>query len=240
LGDKERAEARALPYYLLRQDNFFTIYVPIIDERGDLTQVLGISHDITAIRNTEAKLRLALEEKRKQNRILNTLVEEMKSNYDEIEQLLYMISHDLMTPLITISGFLEFLKKDVEKCNRIRVEIDLGLIGDAVSRMHSLLAKSLEIFSPGMLSSPREIVPFEEILNDTREHFKNICDSASSELLITADEGFPPVYAHKRRIVDISDKHDRQLYQLFWMASGIVFCRGGPLSTGACGLAKGR
>ena len=182
---------------------FFTIYVPIIDDKGNLAQVLGISHDITAIRNTESRLRLALEENRKQNRVLNSVVEEMKSNYDEIEQLLYMISHDLMTPLITISGFLELLRKDVEKCNRIRVEIDLGLIGDAVSRMHALLAKSLEISSLGMLSSPRDRIPFEGILDEAKEHFKNICDPESNDLLITSDEGFPPVYAHKRRMVDI-------------------------------------
>lgn len=182
---------------------FFTIYVPVIDHRGDLTQLLGISHDITTLRDTEARLRLYLEENRKQNRILKAMVEEMKSNYNEIEQLLYMISHDLMTPLITISGFLDLLKKDVEKCNRIRVEIDLGLIGDAVSRMHALLAKSLEISSLGMLSSPRDRIPFEGILADTRDHFKSICDPEAKDFVITADEAFPPVYAHKRRMVDI-------------------------------------
>ena len=175
-------------------------YVPIFTDQGHIWQILGINYDITEITEAKRKLERTLKENKKQNRLLKTVVEELSGNYKEIERLLYRISHDLITPLITIEGFLGFLKKDVEKCNRIRIEIDLGLIGDAISRMQKLLGDALELSSLGMLAKPAERIPFQEILNDTREHFKNM--STSNHVVITEDENFPPVYINRERMVD--------------------------------------
>ncbi|HNX10279.1 MAG TPA: PAS domain S-box protein [Methanothrix sp.] len=180
---------------------FHTIYVPILNDKGRVSQILGISHDLTKIREAESLLERTLEENEKQNRLLKTVIQEMKGNYDEIERLLFAISHDLMTPLITIQGFLELLKKDVEKCNRIRIEIDLGLIGDAVSRMQTLLGRALELSSLGTLSSSTERLPFQEIIDAAREHFKRI--NSASHLKITEDENFPAVCFNRTRMQDI-------------------------------------
>jgi PAS domain S-box-containing protein len=180
---------------------FYTIYVPILDDKGDVTQILGISHDLTKIREAETTLERALEENETQNRLLKTVIQEMKGNYEEIERLLFAISNDLMTPLITIQGFLVLLKKDVEKCNRIRIEIDLGLIGDAVSRMQTLLGRALELSSLGTLSSSSERLPFQEIVDAARQHFRMI--SSASHLEITEDENFPAVYFNRARMQDI-------------------------------------
>jgi signal transduction histidine kinase len=67
----------------------------------------------------------------------------LKERYDEIEQLVYAISHDLILPLVTIKGFLGYLKKDIASGGRQRIEIDLGLVGDAVERMEALLVRAL-------------------------------------------------------------------------------------------------
>jgi|GEM_PF-2019543 len=184
------------------QMTFFTIYVPITDQSGRVTQILGISHDITRIRETEGRLRCSLEDNRKQNRILKNVVEEMKRNYDEVERLLYTISHDLITPLVTIQGFLGLLKKDVEECNRIRIEIDLGLIYDSVNRMRDHLVGALELSRLGMLSGSREKLSFRDIIAEAQEYFGNRCGS-TEDLLITWDEDFPPLYASRTRMVDV-------------------------------------
>lgn len=181
---------------------FITTYVPILGKTGDVTEVLGISFDITEMNETKRRLECALVDNRKQNRILQNIVEEMSRNYDEIERLLYTISHDLMTPLVTIQGFLGLLKKDVEKCNRVRIEIDLGLINDAVSRMRGHLVNALELSSLGMLSGSKERLPFEDIIAEAQEHFKNRCGS-TEDLLITWGEDFPPLYASRTRMVDV-------------------------------------
>jgi PAS domain S-box-containing protein len=167
-------------------------YVPIFTDKGEICRILGINYDITEIKEAKRKLELTLKENRKQNRLLKAAFEELGGNYKEVEQLLYKISHGLITPLVTIEGFLDLLKKDVEKCNRIRIEIDLGLIGDAVSRMQMLLGEALELSSLGMLPRPAESIPFKEIIDEAREHFKKT--STSNHLAITEDGKFPPVY----------------------------------------------
>jgi response regulator RpfG family c-di-GMP phosphodiesterase len=81
-----------------------------------------------------------------QNNLEKKVVErtiELKERYDEIEQLVYAISHDLILPLVTIKGFLGYLKKDIASGGRQRIEIDLGLVGDAVERMEALLVRAL-------------------------------------------------------------------------------------------------
>jgi light-regulated signal transduction histidine kinase (bacteriophytochrome) len=176
-------------------------YVPIFNDRGYICRILGINYDITEITEAKSKLELALKENREQNRLLKAAFEELSGNYKEIDKLLYKISHGLITPLVTIEGFLGLLKKDVEKCNRIRIEIDLGLIGDAISRMRMLLSEALELSSLGMLPGPSESIPFKEIINEAREHFKNT--STSNHLVITEDEKFPPVYFNRTRMVDV-------------------------------------
>lgn len=179
----------------------FTIYVPLLNEKGNVIQILGISHDITKMKDEERRLKSTLDENKKQTRLLKTVFEELSGNYKEIEQLLYKISHDLITPLVTIEGFLDLLKKDVEKCNRIRIEIDLGLIDDAVSRMQKLVGDALELSSLGMSTKPAERIHFEEILNDAREHFKNT--GTANHLVITEDENFPLVYINRKKMVDV-------------------------------------
>lgn len=79
-----------------------------------------------------------------------------------------------------------------------------------------------------MLSNPKEIVPFEEILSDAREHFKSFCDPASNGLLITADEGFPPVYAHRRRMVEILISMIDSCIRYSGWGSGLFYSEGSP------------
>jgi light-regulated signal transduction histidine kinase (bacteriophytochrome) len=105
-----------------------------------------------------------------------------------------------MTPLITIDGFLGLLKKDVEMGNRTRIEIDLGLISDAVLRMQKLLGESLEQSSLGRLIELGEAIPFGEIVEDALIHFSKNAESGNVE--ITADKDFPSVCVYRSRMVD--------------------------------------
>jgi two-component system sensor histidine kinase/response regulator len=139
-----------------------------------------------------------------QNNLEKKVVErtiELKERYDEIEQLVYAISHDLILPLVTIKGFLGYLKKDIASGGRQRIEIDLGLVGDAVERMEALLVRALDVSSIGKLSNTRERVAYGEIV---QEALSLAADKIStSEARITVANDFPLVNVDRARIVDV-------------------------------------
>ena len=139
-----------------------------------------------------------------QNNLEKKVVErtiELKERYDEIEQLVYAISHDLILPLVTIKGFLGYLKKDIASGGRQRIEIDLGLVGDAVERMEALLVRALDVSSIGKLSNTRERVPYGEIV---QEALRLAADKiSSSEARVTVANDFPLVNVDRPRIVDV-------------------------------------
>jgi K+-sensing histidine kinase KdpD len=126
---------------------------------------------------------------------------ELKERYDEIEQLVYAISHDLILPLVTIKGFLGYLKKDIASGGRQRIEIDLGLIGDAVERMETLLVRALDVSSIGKLSNKRDMVSYGELV---QEALSLTADKISAiHARVTVESDFPMVNVHRPSIVDV-------------------------------------
>jgi K+-sensing histidine kinase KdpD len=126
---------------------------------------------------------------------------ELKDRYEEIEQLIYAVSHDLMVPLVTITGFIGFLKKDVAAGNRLRIEIDLGLVEDAAERMEDLLSRTLELSSINSMSNPKELVPFAELVFEALSQTKKEIKSSRCEIKIAED--LPKVNVDRPRIVDV-------------------------------------
>lgn len=179
----------------------FERYSPVLNVHFEVIAYSPAPCRLAVLFLDNTKLKQALEENKKQNRFLKTVICELKGNYETIEELLYDISNDLMAPLIIIEGFLGLMKKDVEACNRTRIEIDMGLIGDAVLRMQKLLGESLELSSLGRLQMPAEDIPFKEIVEESLMHLKD--NAASSNLEITADDDFPSVHVDRGRMVDV-------------------------------------
>lgn len=126
---------------------------------------------------------------------------ELKERYDEIEQLLYAISHDLILPLVTVKGFLGYLKKDIASGGRQRVEIDLGLIGDAVERMEALLIRALDVSSIGKLSGKREKVSYGEIVEEALSLTADKISASKASVVVDSD--LPMVNVDRARIVDV-------------------------------------
>ena len=61
-----------------------------------------------------------------------------------MESFIYTVSHDLKTPLVTIQGIAGMLRKDLEENNGECVDSDLEYIGDAITRMDSLLRDTIK------------------------------------------------------------------------------------------------
>ncbi len=98
---------------------------PLRDHNNKIIGRLLVARDITEQREVEAELRKAYDdlEGRVQLRTaeLEQANQELEGKNAELERFTYTVSHDLKSPLVTISGYLGYLKQDIEKqLNEIR------------------------------------------------------------------------------------------------------------------------
>lgn len=122
--------------------------------------------------------------------------DELEAKNHEIEQIVYIISHDLKSPLVTIKGFLGFLKKDIAQQAFARVDESITMIGDAADRMALLLKDLLEFSSIGYLKLAYE--PLD--LNQLIQKLVHTHSSLHPEVDITATTDFGTVNADPNRI----------------------------------------
>ncbi|MBL8049899.1 MAG: PAS domain S-box protein [Anaerolineales bacterium] len=129
-----------------------TVKTPIINPAGEVVGTTGISRDITERKNAE------LERER--------LIKELEAKNTELERFTYTVSHDLKSPLVTITGFLSYLEKDARAANFDKFNQDLERIHQAVNKMQNLLKDLLELSRIGrMMNDPIEI-GFGEIVRE--------------------------------------------------------------------------
>ncbi len=132
---------------------------------------------------------------------LETAKSELKAKNTELERFTYTVSHDLRSPLITVQGFVELLRKDLERNEREKVENDLKYIETGTAKMEHLLNDTLRLSRIGRMVNPPEDVPFGEIVQETLEQTAQQIKSSGVE--ITVAEVFPTVQVDRMRIVEV-------------------------------------
>jgi PAS domain S-box-containing protein len=126
---------------------------------------------------------------------------ELVAKSTEMERFVYAISHDLMTPLVTIGGFVGLLRKDIENDDVENIEADLRTIEDVTIGMKELLDDTLELSRIGRVIRPPLDVPFGDIVQDALSYFSEKIKSRGIEVLIDSD--FPIVKVDRLRIVQV-------------------------------------
>jgi PAS domain S-box-containing protein len=128
--------------------------VPMKNEQGEITSLLGITRDISQeVKNEE---------------LLKQYTNELERSNLELEQFAFVASHDLQEPLRMVSSFMEQLKRkygDVLDEKALRY---IEFATDGASRMKQIILDLLEYSKAGKLNE--ELVTFN--LNDTIEDYK--------------------------------------------------------------------
>jgi len=119
---------------------------------GHLIGLWGIQRDITSLKQIEAE----------RERVIASL----ENKNDELERFTYTVSHDLKAPLITIRGFLGYLKEDIQSANQERIKNDMDRIKNATDKMQNLLDELLELSRVGRMTNPPVTLQFEKIVRD--------------------------------------------------------------------------
>jgi PAS domain S-box-containing protein len=130
-----------------------------------------------------------------------SMIEELEAKNAELERFTYTVSHDLKSPLVTITGFLGYLETDALKGNIDKVKTDILRISNAARKMEHLLNDLLELSRVGRLLNPPENIPFEEIAREALEHVRGRMEAGQVQVEI--QRGLPVVYGDRERLVEV-------------------------------------
>jgi PAS domain S-box-containing protein len=132
---------------------------------------------------------------------LEKRIDEVEAKNAEMERFVYTVSHDLRSPLVTVQGFVGFLREDISEGDSERVETDLLMIEEAVAKMDHLLKDTLELSRIGRVAGPPVDVSFGEIVRETLDHFSPEIGSRGINILLA--ERWPVVRVDRLRILEV-------------------------------------
>ena len=147
---------------------------------------------------SNAKLNDALEDELEQRQ---TFIDELEAKNAELERFTYTVSHDLKSPLVTITGFLGYLEKDALSGNKEKIKGSVNRISRAAEKMQELLNDLLELSRIGRLMNPPENMSFEEIVNEAVEQVQGQLDEKN--VLLKIQNNLPGIHGDRARLVEV-------------------------------------
>jgi len=130
-----------------------------------------------------------------------SLIRELETQNAELERFTYTVSHDLRSPLVTIHGFLGYLRQDAAAHDMARFDKDLHRIANAVDRMQFLLNDLLELSRIGRVINPSESMPFGDIVAEAVELLNGPLEARRVNVRVHND--FPLVFGDHARLVEV-------------------------------------
>ena len=159
----------------------------IYDQDGQPLYMIGIAQDITE--------RKQIEEEREK------LIRELETKNAELERFTYTVSHDLKSPLVTIRGYLGFLKQDLLSGTPEQIQSHMDRISNATRKMEQLLKDLLELSRVGRLMKPSKKIPFEEIVHEALEIVQGQLEAHG--VTVHTQPGLPVIYGDRQRLIEV-------------------------------------
>jgi len=129
------------------------------------------------------------------------LLKSLESKNAELERFTYTASHDLKSPLVTISGFIGLLRNDIADGHDERIATDLDRINDAAKTMQQLLDDLLALSRIGRATAPLTKVPLNNLINDVLEMLTGAINSTGARILV--EENLPTVMVEEQRFKEV-------------------------------------
>lgn len=166
-----------------------------------LTSTILISQVIRKIDEALAKAQRELNERKRVEAEREKIIKELEAKNAELERFTYTVSHDLKSPLITISGFLGLLEADARSGNREKFVADLQRINEAAEKMKRLLNELLELSRIGRLVNPPSDMPFAKIVEDALSLTRGRL--MAGNIKVNVEKDLPIVRGDRPRLVEV-------------------------------------
>jgi signal transduction histidine kinase len=145
-----------------------------------------------------ARLNSALQNELAQRQVF---IEELEAKNAELERFTYTVSHDLKSPLVTITGFLGYLEKDALAGNAEKIRSSINRITMAAQKMQELLNDLLELSRIGRVINLPESLSFSEIITEALERVQGQLDA--KKIVVEVQTVLPSVYGDRVRLVEV-------------------------------------
>jgi PAS domain S-box-containing protein len=129
------------------------------------------------------------------------LIRALAERNAELQTFTYTVSHDLRSPLVTITGFLEPIVAAARSGRLDQVETDVARVRRAADRMAQLLSDLLELSRVGRVDAEPQRFLFAEAVAEAAEQVAGQISARGAELVIAPD--LPEVVAPRRRVVQL-------------------------------------
>ncbi len=160
---------------------------PLKDRTGTVYQVVHIEKDIT-------------ERKRLENEVRDW-VQALETKTKELEDFIFIVSHDLKEPLRGFASFSQFLLEDyADKLDDKGRGYLLSIIKNT-EWMKRLINDLLSVSKTTLIERPFQITPASEVIKEAVEPFKILINKKGIELVIA--KGLPKIYCDKPRIIQV-------------------------------------
>ena len=129
------------------------------------------------------------------------LIVELEEKNAELERFTYTVSHDLKSPLITIRGFLGFIREDSRKGNLNRLDADIQRISAATEKMQALLNNLLELSRVGRLTHEPRLIDMNALVKETLDLLHGRISQTGVEVSLAGE--LPVIYGEYDRILEV-------------------------------------
>lgn len=174
------------------------ILLPTREVRTAEMQVVEIKFD--SRRAFLADLR-DITERQQAERERRELIARLSQSNAELEQFTTTISHDLKSPLVTITGFLTLLKQDIEQQRFDRVATELDRVIDVARSMERLITDLLKLARLDDYSVDRVRFSLKEVADEAVLMLQGPIDRTGATVRL--DERLPQVNGIRTQFVQV-------------------------------------
>jgi light-regulated signal transduction histidine kinase (bacteriophytochrome) len=158
--------------------------VPIKNKAGKIVGLVGISRDITRLKQAEERQ--------------TQLLKELESANTELKDFAYIVYHDLKAPLRGIGSLAEWLLTDYkDKFDEDGKEL-LDLLMGRIKRMHNLIDGILQYSRIGRLREEKDEVNLNKLIKDIIDMI-----APPENIKITVENELPSILCEKTRISQV-------------------------------------
>ncbi len=159
--------------------------------KNSVTHARFVAQDVTARRRLESELQ-------EKNQRLAQTNEELSRKNRELDEFVYVVSHDLQEPLRTLIAFSDFLRKDYGDRLEAEGQEFVRYLVEASRRMREMIHGMLNLSRAGKVIGEFQVVDLKELLTIVRTDLGELIRSKGAEVRIAGP--LPTVWGDHDRI----------------------------------------